>query len=129
MGSQLSILICQTITSWFLCPILLGQLESLWKQKRCFISCHYFHDKFIFGCKLELWGLIQSFHSKQVTSLLNKMQLQADLSASGGNQSQISVSVPPTRSDVLHPCDVMEVQILISSFPLLYVASKLTGLY
>lgn len=43
--------------------------------------------------------------ANQVTSLLNKMQLGAELSKDGCN---IAVSVPPTRSDVLHPCDVME---------------------
>ncbi|KAG6718182.1 hypothetical protein I3842_04G137800 [Carya illinoinensis] len=44
----------------------------------------------------------------KVTSLLNRMQLSAVQSVSGDNSSGITVSVPPTRSDVLHPCDVME---------------------
>ncbi|GLT69211.1 hypothetical protein SLA2020_413800 [Shorea laevis] len=45
--------------------------------------------------------------AEEVTSLLNRMQLHAEQSVSGDN-STINVSVPPTRSDVLHPCDVME---------------------
>ena len=44
----------------------------------------------------------------QVTNLLNRMQLHAEQSVSG-DKSSITISVPPTRSDVLHPCDVMEV--------------------
>ncbi|OMO66956.1 hypothetical protein COLO4_30269 [Corchorus olitorius] len=40
-----------------------------------------------------------------VTSLLNRMQLQANR---GGLGDTINVSVPPTRSDILHACDVME---------------------
>ncbi|KAA0058031.1 putative phenylalanine--tRNA ligase beta subunit isoform X2 [Cucumis melo var. makuwa] len=42
-----------------------------------------------------------------VISLLNRMQLHAEQSASG-DKSSLTISVPPTRSDVLHPCDVME---------------------
>ncbi|KAL6007385.1 hypothetical protein ACLOJK_032882 [Asimina triloba] len=44
--------------------------------------------------------------ASEVTALLNKMQLHAEQSAYG--KSNIIVSVPPTRSDVLHACDVME---------------------
>ncbi|XP_018806301.1 phenylalanine--tRNA ligase beta subunit, cytoplasmic-like [Juglans regia] len=44
----------------------------------------------------------------EVTSLLNRMQLCAEQSVSGDSNSNITVSVPPTRNDVLHPCDVME---------------------
>ncbi|VAH17527.1 unnamed protein product [Triticum turgidum subsp. durum] len=43
----------------------------------------------------------------QVISLLNKMQLQAELCSSNGEPC-ISVSVPPTRSDVLHARDLAE---------------------
>uniref|UniRef100_M8BTI8 phenylalanine--tRNA ligase n=1 Tax=Aegilops tauschii TaxID=37682 RepID=M8BTI8_AEGTA len=43
----------------------------------------------------------------QVISLLNKMQLQADL-CSSNREPCISVSVPPTRSDVLHARDLAE---------------------
>ncbi|GMI99497.1 hypothetical protein like AT1G72550 [Hibiscus trionum] len=42
----------------------------------------------------------------EVTNLLKRMQLNAEKAGSGA--SNISVSVPPTRSDILHPCDVME---------------------
>ncbi|KAK5778117.1 phenylalanine--tRNA ligase beta subunit, cytoplasmic [Gossypium arboreum] len=42
----------------------------------------------------------------EVTSLLKRMQLDAEKAESG--EAKISVSVPPTRSDILHPCDVME---------------------
>ncbi|XP_039019303.1 phenylalanine--tRNA ligase beta subunit, cytoplasmic-like [Hibiscus syriacus] len=45
----------------------------------------------------------------EVTNLLKRMQLNAERAGSG--TSYISVSVPPTRSDILHPCYVMEVMI------------------
>ncbi|XAR63860.1 Phenylalanine--tRNA ligase [Bertholletia excelsa] len=44
----------------------------------------------------------------EVASLLNKMQLHAKKSVSGDKQCTFTVSVPPTRSDILHPCDVAE---------------------
>ncbi|KAF0930927.1 hypothetical protein E2562_038007 [Oryza meyeriana var. granulata] len=43
----------------------------------------------------------------QVISLLNKMQLQAESCPSKG-EPRISVSVPPTRSDILHARDLVE---------------------
>ncbi|XP_048329858.2 phenylalanine--tRNA ligase beta subunit, cytoplasmic [Ziziphus jujuba] len=49
-----------------------------------------------------------SLQAEEVTNLLNRMQLRAEQSVLGNNQFSINVSVPPTRSDVLHPCDVME---------------------
>ncbi|KAH7528844.1 hypothetical protein FEM48_Zijuj05G0120900 [Ziziphus jujuba var. spinosa] len=49
-----------------------------------------------------------SLQAEEVTNLLNRMQLRAEQSILGNNQFSINVSVPPTRSDVLHPCDVME---------------------
>ncbi|KAM3409349.1 hypothetical protein ACQJBY_001974 [Aegilops geniculata] len=49
-----------------------------------------------------------SLDEMQVISLLNKMQLQAELCSSNGEPC-ISVSVPPTRSDVLHARDLAEV--------------------
>lgn len=49
-----------------------------------------------------------SLEADQVTQLLRRMQLHAKKSDSADNQCKISVSVPPTRSDILHPCDVME---------------------
>ncbi|KAM3255087.1 hypothetical protein ACQJBY_048467 [Aegilops geniculata] len=48
-----------------------------------------------------------SLDETQVISLLNKMQLQAKLCSSNGEPC-ISVSVPPTRSDVLHARDLAE---------------------
>ncbi|XP_062203989.1 phenylalanine--tRNA ligase beta subunit, cytoplasmic-like isoform X2 [Phragmites australis] len=48
-----------------------------------------------------------SLDKKQVVSLLNKMQLQAEICPSKGEPC-ISVSVPPTRSDILHARDLAE---------------------
>ncbi|KAG0476304.1 hypothetical protein HPP92_013145 [Vanilla planifolia] len=48
-----------------------------------------------------------SLGAVEVIPLLNKMQLQAEEKSNAGN-SIITVRVPPTRSDILHPCDVME---------------------
>ncbi|KAG0478026.1 hypothetical protein HPP92_012745 [Vanilla planifolia] len=45
--------------------------------------------------------------ASRVIPLLNKMQLQAEEKSNAGN-SIITVHLPPTRSDILHPCDVME---------------------
>lgn len=41
----------------------------------------------------------------QIVKLLNRMQLPSTLK----EDKSLLVTVPPTRSDVLHPCDVMEV--------------------
>ncbi|XP_031285396.1 phenylalanine--tRNA ligase beta subunit, cytoplasmic [Pistacia vera] len=49
-----------------------------------------------------------SLGAEEVTSLLNRMQLHAEKVVSCDNECNINVLVPPTRSDVLHPCDVME---------------------
>ncbi|KAL9263670.1 Phenylalanine--tRNA ligase beta subunit, cytoplasmic-like protein, partial [Drosera capensis] len=49
-----------------------------------------------------------SLEANEVARLLERMQLHATASVSTDNKSNIRVSVPPTRSDVLHPCDVME---------------------
>ncbi|WMV07055.1 hypothetical protein MTR67_000440 [Solanum verrucosum] len=43
-----------------------------------------------------------------VASLLHKMQLRAEKSVSEDKEVKFVVSVPPTRSDILHPCDVAE---------------------
>ncbi|PKA65024.1 putative phenylalanine--tRNA ligase beta subunit [Apostasia shenzhenica] len=43
---------------------------------------------------------------EEVITLLNKMQLQAEEKSCGN--SVITVHAPPTRNDILHPCDVME---------------------
>eukprot|EP00761_Pharyngomonas_kirbyi_P014487 gb/GECH01014517.1/.p1 GENE.gb/GECH01014517.1/~~gb/GECH01014517.1/.p1 ORF type:complete len:591 (+),score=151.28 gb/GECH01014517.1/:1-1773(+) len=42
--------------------------------------------------------------SKQIASLLSKMQLKARAK----NESEVEVIVPPIRSDILHECDIME---------------------
>ncbi|KAL1208535.1 Phenylalanine--tRNA ligase beta subunit, cytoplasmic [Cardamine amara subsp. amara] len=49
-----------------------------------------------------------SLELEEVTSLLNRMQLHAERSKSSDSQCLVKVHVPPIRSDVLHPCDVME---------------------
>lgn len=45
----------------------------------------------------------------QVAGLLNKMQLQVEDSVLEENETKFTIAVPPTRSDILHPCDVAEV--------------------
>ncbi|CAK9137143.1 unnamed protein product [Ilex paraguariensis] len=50
----------------------------------------------------------QTLQANKVASLLHKMQLHAEQSVSGDEQINFTVTVPPTRSDVLHPCDVAE---------------------
>lgn len=49
-----------------------------------------------------------SLPAHEVASLLNKMQLYAKHSISEKNEASFTISVPPTRSDILHPCDVAE---------------------
>ncbi|KAL0437969.1 UNVERIFIED_CONTAM: Phenylalanine--tRNA ligase beta subunit, cytoplasmic [Sesamum latifolium] len=49
-----------------------------------------------------------SLPAHEVASLLNKMQLHAEHSVSAKNETSFTISVPPTRSDILHPCDVAE---------------------
>ncbi|XP_024972529.1 phenylalanine--tRNA ligase beta subunit, cytoplasmic isoform X3 [Cynara cardunculus var. scolymus] len=49
-----------------------------------------------------------SLEANKVAGLLNKMQLHAQQSVSVDNECIFTVSVPPTRSDVLHACDVAE---------------------
>ncbi|KAI8556759.1 hypothetical protein RHMOL_Rhmol05G0280000 [Rhododendron molle] len=49
-----------------------------------------------------------SLEENEVASLLNKMQLHAVKSLSEDKKCTFTVSVPPTRSDILHPCDVAE---------------------
>ncbi|XP_024972528.1 phenylalanine--tRNA ligase beta subunit, cytoplasmic isoform X2 [Cynara cardunculus var. scolymus] len=50
-----------------------------------------------------------SLEANKVAGLLNKMQLHAQQSVSVDNECIFTVSVPPTRSDVLHACDVAEI--------------------
>ncbi|WOK93067.1 hypothetical protein Cni_G01760 [Canna indica] len=49
-----------------------------------------------------------SLQATEVVTLLNKMQLQATQSTLADGGCNIIVSVPPTRSDILHARDVME---------------------
>ncbi|KAJ0536263.1 putative phenylalanine--tRNA ligase [Helianthus annuus] len=49
-----------------------------------------------------------SLEANKVAGLLNKMQLHAEQTVSEDNECTFIVSVPPTRSDVLHACDVAE---------------------
>ncbi|XP_042062264.1 phenylalanine--tRNA ligase beta subunit, cytoplasmic-like [Salvia splendens] len=49
-----------------------------------------------------------SLPAHESARLLNKMQLHAKHSISEKNEASFTISVPPTRSDILHPCDVAE---------------------
>ncbi|KAL1564804.1 phenylalanine--tRNA ligase [Salvia divinorum] len=49
-----------------------------------------------------------SLPAHESARLLNKMQLHAKHSISDKNEASFTISVPPTRSDILHPCDVAE---------------------
>lgn len=49
-----------------------------------------------------------TLEANRVAGLLNKMQLYAKQTSSSDNECMFTVSVPPTRSDVLHACDVAE---------------------
>ncbi|XP_073059627.1 phenylalanine--tRNA ligase beta subunit, cytoplasmic-like isoform X1 [Primulina eburnea] len=52
------------------------------------------------------FGVSLSVH--EVAGLLNKMQLHTEPSVSKEKQTIFTIYVPPTRSDILHPCDVAE---------------------
>ncbi|GFQ05533.1 probable phenylalanine--tRNA ligase beta subunit [Phtheirospermum japonicum] len=49
-----------------------------------------------------------SLPAHEVAKLLNKMQLHAKHTLSEKNETNFTISVPPTRSDILYPCDVAE---------------------
>ncbi|CAH1419741.1 unnamed protein product [Lactuca virosa] len=49
-----------------------------------------------------------TLEANKVAGLLNKMQLHAKQSVIKNDECIFTVSVPPTRSDVLHACDVAE---------------------
>ncbi|KAI9117240.1 hypothetical protein K1719_011406 [Acacia pycnantha] len=74
-------------------------------------SCIY-PDLSVYNMEVSLSyinGLIGvSLEMEEVTGLLNRMQLHAKQSVADNGQCNIVVSVPPSRSDILHPCDVME---------------------
>ncbi|KAK7265058.1 hypothetical protein RJT34_32674 [Clitoria ternatea] len=73
---------------------------------------HIYPDLSVYNMEVTLPyinGLIGvSLEAEEVTKLLNRMQLHAKLSKSFIKQCSYVVSVPPSRSDILHPCDVME---------------------
>ncbi|KAM1026360.1 hypothetical protein ACFX13_040004 [Malus domestica] len=71
-------------------------------------SSHVYPDLSIYNMDVSL-SYVNSYagvslEAKEVTGLLKRMQLHAEQSKS----DNITVSVPPTRSDILHPCDVVE---------------------
>ena len=53
-------------------------------------------------------GIGVQLETAQMADLLSRMQLQAE----AVQGAQVRVLVPPTRSDVLHACDVMEVSVV-----------------
>lgn len=61
-----------------------------------------------------------SLEADKVAGLLNKMQLHVKQSVSEDKDCTFTVSVPPTRSDVLHACDVAEVSIILLLLLLLF---------
>ena len=60
----------------------------------------------------------------EIAALLSRMALSAEPSLDG---RVVHVEVPPTRSDVLHPCDVMEVRNAEICEPLLRDCESLMG--
>jgi phenylalanyl-tRNA synthetase beta subunit len=56
--------------------------------------------------------LLFYLYLSKVVPLLNKMQLQSEKVFADG-EPRILVSVPPTRSDILHARDVVEVRKII----------------
>ncbi|RWW60950.1 hypothetical protein BHE74_00032017 [Ensete ventricosum] len=65
----------------------------------------------------------------QVVTLLNKMQLQAEKFSLTGGECKIAVYVPPTRSDILHARDVMEVGVYLIIFASVFFNINLFLLY
>lgn len=49
--------------------------------------------------------VISSESTEQIAQLLTKMCLRSEVMSDG---EQIEVEIPPTRSDVIHACDIME---------------------
>lgn len=47
-----------------------------------------------------------SLGADEIAQLLSRMALAAEASSGG---ELVSVEIPPSRSDILHPCDIMEV--------------------
>lgn len=50
-----------------------------------------------------------SLEAEAMAGLLTRMQLSATVSkGSSSGEARLSLQVPPTRSDILHACDVVE---------------------
>ena len=64
--------------------------------------------------------------AKQIASLLSRMALTATASPSADS---VHVKIPPSRSDILHDCDVMEVRCLISLHAAQGAAETVSGVY
>uniref|UniRef100_A0A6M2F3M4 phenylalanine--tRNA ligase n=1 Tax=Populus davidiana TaxID=266767 RepID=A0A6M2F3M4_9ROSI len=83
-------------------------VEVIYSDGRSFI----YPDLSVYNMEVPLSYITSSIgvslEAEKVTSLLNRMQLRAEHSVLDDNKCNINVSVPPTRSDILHPCDVME---------------------
>ncbi|GAU41961.1 hypothetical protein TSUD_135750, partial [Trifolium subterraneum] len=73
---------------------------------------HIYPDLSIYNMEVDLsyiTGQIGvSLEAEEVTKFLYRMQLHAKQSTSDNKHSNIIVSVPPNRSDVIHPIDVVE---------------------
>lgn len=67
----------------------------IWEERVCTISVNYINSSL--GLNLS---------AKEIVPLLEKMCLSPSKISSDGKT--IDVSIPPTRSDILSPCDVME---------------------
>ncbi|XP_057821359.2 phenylalanine--tRNA ligase beta subunit, cytoplasmic isoform X1 [Cryptomeria japonica] len=78
-------------------------VEVITSDEKSFI----YPDLSVWNLEVDIPYIIQSIgipiKANEAISLLNKMQLP-----SISENSNILVSIPPTRSDVLHKCDIME---------------------
>ena len=95
--------IIQGNTVFFIFYFLLKQIESVDGSKKIYPDLSYRTET------VSLTYLNQGLGLKSdagtVSKLLTRMSLTSQPDASKEN---ILVSVPPTRADVIHPCDVME---------------------
>ena len=53
---------------------------------------------------------VKDLDAKKMAALLCRMQLPTKI----GDNGMLRVEVPPTRSDVLHPCDIAEAGVVLS---------------
>ncbi|GFP82680.1 probable phenylalanine--tRNA ligase beta subunit [Phtheirospermum japonicum] len=102
-------------------PIINGTHSAiLLKTKNVFIECtatdlmkanivlNTMVTMFSVYCEKSLSAIGVSLPAHEVARLLNKMQLHTKHTLSEKNETSFTISVPPTRSDILHPCDVAE---------------------